>query len=95
MCALQVLRRGKYSLLQVVRTCPNCASFPSSLLNALQERIDTWLRPMYGCRSESAELGILSAEDLQGGQLPCPKCCVDACSALVVGTSQLRGGWGW
>lgn len=84
MCALQVLRRGKYSLLQVVRTCANCASFPPSLLSALKERIDTWFRPMYGCRSESAELGILSPEDLQGGygQL--------ASSALVAGSSQLR-----
>lgn len=61
-----MLKRGAHGVWQAVRTIPECSDFPWALAGALFERVATWLRPMYGCRSEAEELGILSDEALQG-----------------------------
>lgn len=65
--ASQVLKRGAYSVVQAVRTIPECSSFPYALAAALTDRVATWFLPMYGCRTEADELSNLSEDELQGG----------------------------
>jgi hypothetical protein len=52
-------------LLQVVRRIPGQENYSIKLVQALQDRISTWLLPAYGYSKEE-ELGTLSPEDLQG-----------------------------
>ena len=56
---------GRKVLLQVVRRMPGQENYNIKLVQALQDRIPTWLLPAYGYSKEE-ELGTLSPEDLQG-----------------------------
>ncbi len=61
---LQVSKRDR--LLAVVQGMPGHASFPAALKNALTERINTWVVPMYGFNKEE-ELAMLNEDQLLGG----------------------------